>query len=181
MLYESFVDNILVVDAYRKKEKKKISNCKFSNAYFRKFIFQAYLQAIKMLKQNAQNSKICTLPKCEPFYLPNKSSQTPQKNIHPGHSLQCKKLNEHILPVEPKTTHQISGWRPQPIRTREKVRSAQERRRVNTKETSKVRYDNYSQIIKRVLEHYDPSKNQVRSGINKNSDSRNAFILASSY
>ena len=164
-----------------KKRRRKFPIVSFRMNISENLFFQAYLQATKMLKQNAQNSKICTLPKCEPFYLPNKSSQAPQKNIHPGHSLQCKKLNEHILPVEPKTTHQISGWRPQPIRTREKVRSAQERRRVNTKETSKVRYDNYSQIIKRVLEHYDPSKNQVRSGINKNSDSKNAFILASSY
>lgn len=104
------------------------------------------------------------------------------------HTIQCKKLAELSIQKATRYSHQqkfansnnannqysASGWMPHdalPPRGNIKLRSAEERRRrriiqhpsPSLKTTESGNGGGYSQIIKRVLEHYDPSRNLVRT------------------
>jgi len=96
------------------------------------------------------------------------------------HTIQCKKLAELSIQKATRYSHQqkfsnnqypAPGWMPHdalPPRESIKLRSAEERRRRRTIQhpSPSLKTTNgggYSQIIKRVLEHYDPSRNQVRT------------------
>ena len=91
-----------------------------------------------------------------------------------SHALQCRKLSELSITKAPQHSphykHVQTGWRPNDgFRPREniKLRSAEERRRKASGQinvSSPLKKTGYKQLIKRVLEHYDPSQNQIRSG-----------------
>ena len=89
-----------------------------------------------------------------------------------NHALQCRKLSE--LSISKATRHykhqkyMDPGWMPHdamPPRESIKLRSPEERRRRTSTQSLKKTTQGYNHIIKRVLEHYDPSKNQVRARI----------------
>jgi len=133
------------------------------------------------------------LPKCDAIMIPHRppvasTNQNPRLHHHSNannaidndrfvnqvqnHALQCRKLSE--LSISKATRHykhqkyMDPGWMPHdamPPRESIKLRSAEERRRRTSAQSLKKTTPTYNHIIKRVLEHYDPSKNPVRARI----------------
>jgi len=131
-------------------------------------------------QRQSKKSNLCTLPICEPYYLPNKEYNLKEfeKSLKPEHVLQGRPLRELSIT----TSLQAQRWRPQPIKTREKVRSAQEKKRKGyVTQHNYDNYDNYTHIIKRVLERYDPSSNSIRRTVNKSNEARNSYLMTSTY
>jgi len=132
------------------------------------------------------------LPKCDAVIFsqrshnPNQDTQQHQQHVWnknatrsatngsplSSHALQCRKLSELSITKAPQHSphfkHAQNCWRPNDgFRPREniKLRSAEERGRKTSSQisASPLKRTGYKQFIKRVLEHYDPSQNQIRS------------------